>query len=360
MSRKPEKWEKVLCMCLSGVGDALTFTPFLRLLKAARPELQIDVLVMFKASQHMMENNPDVSAVHFVDFINGKALHSLSAVLKLRSNKYDATIAACPANRAEYNLIQILLGGRRIGHQYNHFNFINLNWLKNDALFEDESRHVVENNADLLQFCGVQIPPELPPLQFPLKPSDRETADNWLKKHGLESRRLIGFHAGSALFKNHINKRWPKEKFAELAQKLVALADATVLIFGGPEEDELKGEIAAASDRKNRVFTVDGLKLPASAALMQQCSCMVTNDSALMHISAAVQTPVVALFGYTNPKMLYPWGVKHRLIRRGLPCSPCFYYSPKPAQCRAGLEYACIREIDVGDVYAACRELAGL
>lgn len=347
-------------MCLSGVGDALTFTPFIRLLKQARPDLQIEVLVMFKASQEMMENIPDVSSVHFIDFINGGAAGSLAKVLGLRRNGYDATIAACPANRAEYNIIQILLGGRRIGHRYNHYDFVNLNWLKQDSIFEDESRHVVENNVDLLRFCGVELSGNTPPLQFPLKAGDHEVAKGWIKAHGFEGERLIGFHAGSALFKNHVNKRWPKEKFAGLASRLSDELDARVLVFGGPEEDELKHCIVDMADRKGQVFSVDALKLPESAALMQQCCCMVTNDSALMHISAAVQAPVVAIFGYTNPKMLYPWGASHRIVRHGMPCSPCFYYSPKPANCHANLDYVCIKGIEVEEVFNACRELGGL
>lgn len=344
-------------MCLSGVGDALTFTPFLRMLKAARPDLRIEVLVMFRASQQMMENNPDVSAVHFIDFIEGNRLQSLREVFRLRRNGYDATIAACPANRAEYNIIQILLGGRRIGHRYNHYDFTNLNWLKQDVVHEDESLHVVENNVALLPFCGVLLNEDIPPLCFPLIEPDHLAATDWIVAKGLSGQQLVGVHAGSALFKNHINKRWPLEKFAGLIGRLVDELDARVLIFGGPEEDELKQSLADAANRGDNVFPVKGLKLPESAALMKQCDCMVTNDSALMHISAAVQTPVVAIFGYTNPRMLYPWKSAHKVIRRDIDCSPCFFYSPRPAQCHANLDYACITGIEVEEVFNACRDM---
>jgi heptosyltransferase-2 len=357
VKKDPAQWNKVLCMCLSGVGDALTFTPFIRLLKEARPGLRIEVLVMFSASRQMMENNPDVSTVHFIDFIDGGAVESLRQVLALRGKKYDATIAACPANRAEYNIIQMLLGGRRIGHRYNHYDRINLNWLKQDWVSEDETRHVVENNVDLLRFCGVSVDQPIPPLQFKLATADFSAAGSWRAKKGINGRKMIGLHAGSALFKNHINKRWPKEKFAELSSRLVDEFGVAVLVFGGPEEKELKQSVVDLADRGRQVIAVDGLKLPQSAALMQQCECMVTNDSALMHISAAVQTPVVAIFGYTNPKMLYPWGSEHRLIRHELPCSPCFFYSPKPATCHANLDYACIKGIEVEEVFNACCEL---
>jgi heptosyltransferase-2 len=84
---------------------------------------------------------------------------------------------------------------------------------------------------------------------------------------------------------------------------------------------------------------------------------MVTNDSALMHVAAAMQTPVVAIFAYTNAKGLYPWRVPHRIVRRHLPCSPCFYYSPRPARCHTNIDYACIRTIEVDEVFTALEDL---
>lgn len=344
-------------MCLSGVGDALTFTPFLRLLKQARPDLQIEVLVMFRASQQMMERNPDVSAVHFVDFLNDNALRSMGNVLKLRGKKYDATIAAYPANRAEYNIVQLLLGGRSIGHRYRHFDRVNLNWLKNDWVFEDESLHVVENNVALLPFAGVKIPEELPGLDFPLDTADEQFATQWVEDNLSGDRRVVGMHAGTAIFKNHINRRWAPEKFAALAKRLVEESDCDVLVFGGPDEVELKSSIIDGAGCGGRVLAVNDTTLRQSAALIKMCNLMVSNDSSQMHVSAAMQTPVVAIFAYTNPVFVHPWRAPYRLVRHDLPCSPCFFYSPKPATCHANLDYACIKGIEVEEVFNACGDM---
>lgn len=357
MRKDPGEWKRILCMCLSGVGDALTFTPFLRLLKQSRPDLEVEVLVMFKASQQMMEKNLDVAKVHFVDFLNDSAFKSLANVLKLRRNKYDATVAAYPANRAEYNIVQLLLGGRRIGHRYCHHDLPNLNWLKNNPVMEDETKHVVENNVALLPFCGVEIPSDLPALDFPLDDADIEFAGAWKKEHLGGGRRTVGVHAGTAVFKNHINRRWALSKFAALAARLVDEADCDVLVFGGPDEIGLKGEIVDTAARPGRVLAVDDTTLRQSAALIKLCDLMVSNDSSLMHVSAAMQTPVVAVFAYTNPVFVHPWKAPHRVVRHEMPCSPCFYYSPRPAQCRANLDYACIRGIGVEEVFAACSEM---
>jgi len=350
-------WKRVLCLCLSGVGDALTFTPFIRLLKEARPVLEIDVLVMFRSAQQMMERNPDVSHVYYIDFLNGPKFQSLKEVLRLRRNRYDATIAAYPSNRAEYNLIQILLGGRRIGHRYVHYDFVNLNWLKNDKLLEDKTKHVVENNAALLPFCGVNVPAELPKLFFPLAEEDLAFAEEWIKEHVPGGDRLVGLHAGTAVFKNHIHRRWDPRKFSALAARLVRELDCRVLVFGGPDEMELKKGIVESASCPGNVFSVNETTLPQSAALIKRCSLMVSNDSALMHVAAAMQTPTVAIFAYTNTVFVHPWRVPHRIVRKELPCSPCFFYSPKPAKCHANRNFECIRTITVEEVFDACRAM---
>jgi len=350
-------YKKILCMCLSGVGDALTFSPFIEELKKAKPEILIDVLVMFRASESIYENHPAVNKVFYSDFVNQSAFKSFSDVIKLRRNKYDAVVAALPANRWEYNVIQQMIGGRSIGHQYTHYNKINLNFLKRDWVMEDESIHVVENNLNLLKFFGVPYPENPPGLSIKLSDENIAAAEKWQALNTEANRIKIGFHPGTALFKNHINKRWEPEKFAKLAVKLVEELNAEVLVFGGHEEKELKDRICSAAGIPEHVKPVEGTNLRESAALIQKCKVMVSNDSALLHLSAAVQTPVAAIFAYTSPYFEYPWQVKHKIIRKDLPCSPCFFHSPKAAKCYAGKDFECVKSITIEEVFEAVIEL---
>jgi heptosyltransferase-2 len=350
-------YQRVLCMCLAGVGDALNFTPFIRHLRQAKPGITIDVLVMFHASESMYASNPDVNEVLFVDFVKQSGFKSLWQTLKLRRRKYDACVCSFPANRAEYNIVQIMLGGRSIGHRYLNYDITNLNWLKQDWLMEGRDTHNVVKNAQLLKFFDVPVPDKPCPLVLVLTDDDRSVAHRWLTDRGLDDAFLIGFHAGTAIFKNHIKRRWAPEKFGGLAQRLVDEMDARVLVFGGPEEDDLKHQIVQLSRREDRVHSVDGTSLRQSAALMERCNLFVSNDSALMHVAGAVGTPVVGIFAYTNWHTVYPWRVPHRIVRQDLPCSPCFFYSPKPAFCHAHIDYACNSLINVDDVYQAVRNL---
>jgi heptosyltransferase-1 len=88
------------------------------------------------------------------------------------------------------------------------------------------------------------------------------------------------------------------------------------------------------------------------ACLYRQASLVVTTDSGPMHIAAAVGTPVVALFGPTDPDRTGPYGPGHRVIRSGLSCMPCFR-----KQCDT---VRCMREIGVGEVFAAVQEMLAI
>jgi len=106
-------------------------------------------------------------------------------------------------------------------------------------------------------------------------------------------------------------------------------------------------------------FIPETKTITQSIALMKHCSLFVSNDTALMHISAALQIPTVAVFAYTNYNELYPWKNKHIIVRHDLPCSPCFFNSPKPVNCifTGDEEFKCIKEITTEEVYSACKTL---
>ena len=345
---------KVLIIALSGIGDALMFSPALALLRRQYPDAQITLLAMFKGVKELYDRNPDVTEVVRWDFLHRSPFSSLFFLLRLRRRRYDATISVYPQNRWPYNLISYIIGSRkRLGHDYDHVNTRSLSFLNNLRTKEDLHRHNVEENAKLVELLGVQLPSELPPLQVRLTPGDQAEAEEWLRSRGIDgSRGLVGFHAGSALFKKHIRKRWAPEKFAALGRRLRENQDAVVLLFGGPEEYELNERINREMGGAGHLVQVPSLA--KSAALIARCNVMVCNDAGLMHVASGLRIPVVAIFGYTNPLGLYPWKVPHRIVRHDLECSPCFYNSPRPARCVwTDDRFRCIKHIEVDEVWQA-------
>ena len=83
---------------------------------------------------------------------------------------------------------------------------------------------------------------------FHFLPSDHDFADSFLKRKNIRKDDLIiGFHPGSATLKNQANRRWEPEKYAELGRRLIKNNNAKILVFGGPEETELKNDIVESN-----------------------------------------------------------------------------------------------------------------
>ena len=349
---------KILILALSGIGDALMFTPALKLMKGALPEADIDALVMFKGVKDIYERNKYLNKVIYFDFMKEGVVKSLKFISSLR-NKYDISINVYPSNRGEYNVINFLIGaGKRAGVNYLKRDIRNLGWLNNVRINEDNTVHNVQTNIHLIENLFTQKFSEEPPLDFTLTKKDLNIAQEYLEKINISTEDLvIGFHPGSATLKNHSNRRWEPEKFSDLGKKLINELNAKVLLFGGPEESSLRNII------NNKINSPDSINtemenLAYSAALMKRCNLFVYNDSSLMHVASAMGLKVVAIIGPTNPNFIHPWKTDHRIVTLNLDCAPCFFYSPRPLTCiRKDVLYKCIKELSVDMVYNSVSEL---
>ena len=187
------------------------------------------------------------------------------------------------------------------------------------------------------------------PSRFPLhlRESDRQTAADWLAAHNFDafSDRLILLCPDCRRPCN----RWPEEKFSKLAQRLLAVDGLRVALVGGPLSRELCDRIAGSV--KGNLWRADGkMTLSASAALIERASVTVTGDSGPMHLAAAVGSPIVALFGPTNPAWTGPYSRQAIVLSRHLECSPCKTRGPCPLK---HVIPRCMNEIRVEEVYCA-------
>jgi heptosyltransferase-2 len=218
--------------------------------------------------------------------------------------------------------------------------------------------HNVQTNIKLVEKVFEIKTEDEPPLEFNLSDTDESYGAQYLNAINLtDTDFVVGFHPGCATLKNHIKRRWEPEKFAALAKHLIEKDKAKILIFGGPEEDELKENIAALINSEN-AHVVKTKNLTTSAAVMKRCNIFVTNDSSLMHIASALGLNVVAVIGPTSRFYIHPWKTDYRIVSLNLSCSPCFFYSPKPLKCyRDDVHFKCIKEINVKMVYSAIKDI---
>ncbi|MFH1012001.1 MAG: lipopolysaccharide heptosyltransferase II [bacterium] len=166
-----------------------------------------------------------------------------------------------------------------------------------------------------------------------------------LGSEGIAGKQAIILCPGS----RHATKRWPLEKWVELARALLD-RDYQILLLGDDTDRELTEWIANEVMDK-RVFLLTDLDLLHAAALAKLGACLVSNDSGLMHLAAAVGTPVVALFGPTVEEFgFFPFRAQAEIVQKDLPCRPCSAHGSE--QCPEG-HFRCMLDISVDEVLAA-------
>ncbi len=349
---------KIIINALSGNGDALMFSPALKLLKEEMPEAEIEMLVMFKSVKEMYLNHPALSSIHHINFLKQPKLRSISELRKLKQNEYDYSINVYPSNRLEYNIVSALIGAKqKLSHHYIHTNPGRAEFFNDVLINEVKDRHNVLQNIDLIKQIVNVRDESAGSLEIYVSEDETLSADAWMNENDLRGKKLAGIHPGSSVLKNHIHKRWSKDGFAELIKYLYDEKGFEVLLFGN--EYELNNEIISASGRNARIASTSNFM--DSIARMKYCTLFISNDTAFMHCAAALSLPTVAIFGYTNSKELFPWMTKHAIVRKTLECSPCFYNSPKPAECKftGEDEFKCMKLIKTEEVKSAVESLIG-
>jgi heptosyltransferase-2 len=129
---------KILILALSGIGDALMFTPSIIKLRAEFPAARIEVLCMIKQVAEIYQTVPEVDEVIFFNFIREGSLKSLLFIKNIRKQKYDISISVYPSNRKEYNVINFLVGAKkRCGVKYFLKDSTNFGFLNNVRIEEN-------------------------------------------------------------------------------------------------------------------------------------------------------------------------------------------------------------------------------
>lgn len=336
-----------------GMGDVLMTTPALKILKKNLPEYTITCCTLNKGIASLLKNNSDIDNIVHYDFFGAKKITELVRYIWNESFRYSHTLTFYPSNRIHYNVVSLLTGARnRVGHQYLRMNFSQGNWLKNCTIKEVDTLHCVEENVKLLSFFNITADMNsIPSMSVILDSSEIQTGEV-LRNNYSGTSYCIGVHAGTSILKGHVARRWPMKYFAETISKI---PEAHFLLFGTKEELEANQYILDNTPKGRATFVADK-SIREVASIIKACDAFLSNDSGLMHLAAAVGTPVLSLIGPTNPAYIRPWGVKHKVLTANAPCSPCFVYSPKPLSCSQKNKFHCLQDLRVDMVVAALRE----
>jgi ADP-heptose:LPS heptosyltransferase len=163
-----------------------------------------------------------------------------------------------------------------------------------------------------------------------------------------QKRPVIGINPGG----DRMNRRWSLENYASVADTLIDKLNPTIVVLGGPGEEQVAGCIQ--DKMKNSVINLSGkLTLNQLSYIISRFDLLITNDSGPMHIAAAVMTPLVAIFGPENPASFSPYMPQYlfRIVYKEVSCRPC-----KKKHCDDPI---CIGSIKPDEVTGICLEMLG-
>jgi heptosyltransferase-2 len=243
-------------------------------------------------------------------------------------------------------MLTFLVGGRySVGYASGHWR-----WLYSHGLPIEGEAHEVDRNLEMVRAIVGRVDHSRLALRIWISEDDRGVAANLLTRWKVSrSDLVIGIHPGSGPL--HF-KRWDWRKFASLSDRLIRGLNAKVIMLGGPEEMNLARSISGAMS-ESPLIAVGETTLKQTSALIERCTLLVSNDSGLMHVAAAMKVPVVAIFGPTSFGRSSPYGTRHLIVKADVECRPC--YRGGAIDCD---NLRCLNRISVDDVVDAVRKLA--
>jgi predicted lipopolysaccharide heptosyltransferase III len=336
----PPPPRRILVIKLRYIGDVVLSTPLVEALKRSIPDATIDILVN-EGTEGVLQNNPYLDRIWFVPR-NGGWRHLL-LVRALRERRYDLILDLSDGDRSA--ILGFLSGGRRrVG--FNHEGRWRGKLYHQIASADRQKLHTVEYHRQVLGAIGCnagRITPRLYPSE-----RDRARASELLRKAGLGAAEPFFLLCLGARWPF---KRWPVERFAELAKEIHRSFGYSLILVGGGKDKKGSDEIVLSCGPWAKSLAGETTMLE-TAAVAERAKFFIGNDAGPMHVAAAMETPVVALFGPTDPRVWGPVGERHRVLWKGIDCSPCW----KGHSCVRG-ELNCMRQISVSEAFEAVRSL---
>ncbi len=340
--------KRILWVNVWRLGDLVLTTPALASLRQCFPEARITILV-HPDTRKILENCPWVDEIvtaaipwsrrtgkyHPKRYLSSEFLGLLR---DLRRRRFDLAIDGHADIRN--NLLLFCSGARRrLGFKHGGGGFCLTDLVKADLAHP----HHADLLTQLVGYLGGK--PALDRVMLQLSEGDKGAAEDFWAAQGLDKEELVvGIHPGAG----DPVRYWGLDKFAAVAEAVAKKFPVRFLAFAQPDG---YGWDLPLPNPHTRVRPDIGMLM----ALLQKCDLLLCNDGGPMHIAAGVGTPVVAVFGCTEPKWWAPYGPHHSVVMlEGFPCRPC------GDSCKFDQPY-CLTDLSVSRVVAALEErLAGL
>lgn len=342
-----ENPQKILVIKFWGIGSIVESTPAIKLLREKYPKAKIDFLT-FSQNREICELIPELDSIltlelkeKFIPFM----LNTLKLLIKLRKEKYDIMLDLEFFTR--FSAIFTFLAGARkkIGFHawdiwrgdfhdveipYNYYWHVSENFI-NSA--------VGLTTVDQVYHPKIRIPSE-------------EDIKNLFQEYEIkESDSIIGVNVNTGVLGTQ--RRWPKERFVSLIDKIVNIGDLKIVLIGSEDERPYVEEVIKATNNPDGIINFAGLlSLKQLVSFISKLKLFISNDAGPLHIAYALDIPTISFFGPETPVIYGPRGEKHKVFFKNLSCSPCIHvYDQKTGRCRYD-EPKCLKAIEVDEVFA--------
>ncbi len=358
----PEKVQRILVFAYHGLGNFLMYTPALQALRQRYPNARIDLQVGNNTGcEEVLAGAQVFDNIYNLPY-GSNWRRWIDRALEIRATHYDLTLnefhshtwklaLLVASSRAPYRAGHVTSPGWR--YQFSRYSFV-----FNIPVQMRAIEHEVDRYGDLVAAIGAQnLSSGQAQLYIHLQDEDREFAEQFLREARVQSsERLIGIQPGTSA--NMRWKQWPIERFQSVMKELVRThSKARIILFGSPSETSMVSKLAAEVNA-NVVVAAGKTSVKQVAALIEKCALLICNDSGLMHMAVAVNTPVVAIYGPTDISRTAPLGDPHTIVRHALPCSPCYGLEGEE-RLRACPHHDCLTTIVPQEVLAAVNHALG-
>lgn len=338
--------KSILIVKLSSIGDVVHALPIVRALRDRYPKAHIAWIVK-RGCRDVIAGNPYIDEVIIYErerWGNPKNLFSTVKEVflfahEIRARKFDVVVDL--QGLFYTGVITYFSGSRlRVGFR-NAREFSHLFYNRKVAV-PSMNMHAI--NRYFLLAEALDAHSRVPDFTIAISDSDRKYVREFLSGSGFknDNRPLIAINPSA----RWITKQWQMKNFAELSDTLARYMNATIVLIGSSADKELVERLMEHM-RTTPINATGRTSLKQLVELLSRTDLVISNDTGPMHIACAVGTPVLGLFGPTDPRRTGPFGLGHAIIRKDIYCSPCF-----KKKCR---DLICMDLLTIQDVLCAVR-----
>lgn len=351
-----ENPKKILFIKFWGIGNVAMLLPAVYALKEKYKDAKIDFLTLtackeISASAGIFDDIYTIGYKNIFEFIKT----TLKNVILLKQKDYDLIIDFEQFIRFSALLCLFIGKKKTIGfdtkRQHRHLPYA-------ISVPYNNNLHMTRTFFSLAEAAGAAHVSDIIPYPLCCKKSDISKIENALQDNGLGVHNtLIVMHLGTS--ENITERRWPEDRYAELADRLIETFGVNIVFTGLRNESLCVKKARDGMKNKDKTLDASGvLDFGQYASLIKLSDLVISADTASVHLASCFSVPAAGLYGPNTPLLYGPWGKNSLWFYKKLACSPCITnYNAKLNRCRhPDGRGACMKKITVDEVFLAIKK----